>query len=171
MVRPGAGINLIIMDIPKMGNAPFVLDIATTVVAGSKFEIAIENRSGDHTRGLNGGQGMRPLYLTLRGAFTRRVFENLPKLQAIFRCGIGYDNIDVYATNDNHVPVVNNPDFCFEEVSNHAIVLLMACAKKRVRMKHLLKSDGWEASHRIMEPMGSIWGRLSASSATATSAI
>jgi D-3-phosphoglycerate dehydrogenase len=96
---------------------------------------------------------------TVRAAFTRRVFENLPKLQAVVRCGIGYDNIDVDAATDNHVLVVNIPDFCFEEVSNHAIVLLMACAKKLVRMNHLLKTAGWGASRQIMEPMGSLWGQ------------
>lgn len=97
--------------------------------------------------------------ITERAAFTRRIFENLPKLQAVVRCGIGYDNINVDAATDNHVLVVNIPDYCFEEVSNHAIVMLMACAKKLVRMNHLLKTAGWEASRQIMEPMGSIWGQ------------
>ena len=103
--------------------------------------------------------GEADVLFTVRAAFTRRVFENLPKLQAVIRCGIGYDNIDVDAATDNHVLVINIPDFCFEEVSNHALVLLLACAKKLVRMNHLLKSDGWGASRRIMEPMGSIWGQ------------
>ena len=80
----------------------------------------------------------------VRTAFTRRVFENLPKLRAVIRCGVGYDNVDVDAATDNKVLVVNVPDFCFEEVSNHAIVLLMACAKKLVRMNHLLKTAGWK---------------------------
>jgi D-3-phosphoglycerate dehydrogenase len=96
---------------------------------------------------------------TVRTVFTRRVFENLPKLLAVVRCGIGYDNIDVDAATDNHVLVVNIPDFCFEEVSNHAIVLLIACAKKLVRMNHLLKTAGWGASRRILAPMGSLWGQ------------
>jgi D-3-phosphoglycerate dehydrogenase len=96
---------------------------------------------------------------TVRAAFTRRVFENLPKLQAVVRCGVGYDNIDVDAATDNNVLVVNIPDFCFEEVSNHAILLLIACAKKLVRMNHLLKTAGWGASRQIMQPMGSIWGQ------------
>jgi len=95
----------------------------------------------------------------VRTAFTRRVFENLPKLRAVIRCGVGYDNVDVDAATDNQVLVVNIPDFCFEEVSNHAIVLLMACAKKLMRMNHLLKTAGWNAGRQILEPMGSIWGQ------------
>lgn len=96
---------------------------------------------------------------TVRAAFTRRVFENLPRLRAVVRCGVGYDNVDVDAATDNHVLVVNVPDFCFEEVSNHAIALLLACAKKMVRMHHLLKTAGWVASRQIMQPMGSVWGQ------------
>jgi LDH2 family malate/lactate/ureidoglycolate dehydrogenase len=43
----GAGINVISVAVPTRGDAPFVLDMATTVVAGSKFEIAL--RSGQAT--------------------------------------------------------------------------------------------------------------------------
>ena len=43
-VGRGAGINVISVAVPTRGSAPFVLDMATTVVAASKFEIAL--RSG-----------------------------------------------------------------------------------------------------------------------------
>jgi LDH2 family malate/lactate/ureidoglycolate dehydrogenase len=42
-VGRGAGINVISVAVPTQGNAPFVLDMATTVVAASKFEIALRN--------------------------------------------------------------------------------------------------------------------------------
>ncbi|MHB8908425.1 MAG: C-terminal binding protein [Syntrophales bacterium] len=95
----------------------------------------------------------------VRTQFTRRVFENLPKLRAVIRCGVGYDNVDVDAATDNNVLVINVPDFCFEEVSNHAIVLIMACAKKLVQLDHTLKTAGWKASRQLLDPMGSIWGQ------------
>jgi len=95
----------------------------------------------------------------VRTQFTRRVFENLPRLRAVIRCGVGYDNVDVDAATDNHVLVVNVPDFCFEEVSNHAIMLLMACAKKLVQLDHTLKTTSWKASRQLLDPMGSIWGQ------------
>jgi D-3-phosphoglycerate dehydrogenase len=95
----------------------------------------------------------------VRTAFTRRGFENLPRLRAVIRCGVGYDNVDVDAATDNRVLVVNIPDFCFEEVSNHAIVLLIACAKKLVQLDHTLKTAGWKASRQLLDPMGSIWGQ------------
>ena len=95
----------------------------------------------------------------VRTQFTRRVFENLPRLRAVIRCGVGYDNVDVEAATDNRVLVVNVPDFCFEEVSNHAIVLIIACAKKVVQLDHTVKTAGWKASRQLLDPMGSIWGQ------------
>jgi L-2-hydroxycarboxylate dehydrogenase (NAD+) len=41
-VGRGAGINVISVAVPTAGDAPFVLDMATTVVAGSKFETALK---------------------------------------------------------------------------------------------------------------------------------
>ncbi len=46
-VGRGAGINVISVAVPSGGNFPFVLDMATTVVAASKFEVAL--RSGQPT--------------------------------------------------------------------------------------------------------------------------
>jgi L-2-hydroxycarboxylate dehydrogenase (NAD+) len=46
-VGRGAGINVISVAVPTRGDVPFVLDMATTVVAASKFEVAL--RSGQET--------------------------------------------------------------------------------------------------------------------------
>lgn len=42
-VGRGAGINVISVAVPTRGDVPFVLDMATTVVAASKFEIALRS--------------------------------------------------------------------------------------------------------------------------------
>jgi L-2-hydroxycarboxylate dehydrogenase (NAD+) len=42
-VGRGAGINVLSVAVPTHGEVPFVLDMATTVVAASKFEIALRN--------------------------------------------------------------------------------------------------------------------------------
>ena len=97
--------------------------------------------------------------ITTTGArMTRRVLENLPRLLAVIRYGIGYDTIDVEAATDNHVLVVNVPDFCFEEVSNHALVLLLACARKIVYFNNLVKQGRWAEAKTAQAPMGSIYG-------------
>ena len=90
---------------------------------------------------------------------TRRVMEGLPKCQAIVRYGIGYDTVDVDAATDNNILVVNIPDFCWEEVSNHAITLLLACAKKLVIQNNALKQGSWGESARARAPMVQVHGQ------------
>ena len=71
--------------------------------------------------------------LTPGARFTRDVLGQLEHCRAIVRYGVGYDTIDVPAATDNNVVVVNIPDFCLPEVANHALALLLDCAKKITR--------------------------------------
>jgi len=100
--------------------------------------------------------------LTMTGKITRRVMEALPKCKVIARYGIGYDTVDVDAATDNGILVVNVPDFCWEEVSNHAIVLLLACAKKLVLLDKFTRQGGWTdwaKSRDLISPMVPIHGQ------------
>jgi D-3-phosphoglycerate dehydrogenase len=98
--------------------------------------------------------------LTIGAPMTRRVLENLPKCRVIVRYGIGYDTVDVDAATDNNILLVNIPDFCFEEVSNHAIALLLACAKKLVQLNDLVKAGRWREAKQAQSPMGSVYGQV-----------
>ena len=97
--------------------------------------------------------------ITWGAQITRRVMEALPKCKVIVRYGVGFDTIDVDAATDNDILVVNVPDFCWEEVSNHAITLLLACAKKLALLNDLTKQGLWAESKRAQAPMGSIYGQ------------
>jgi len=99
--------------------------------------------------------------LTGGAQMTRRVLESLPKCKVIVRYGVGYDTIDVDAATDNGVIVVNNPAFqwCIEEVSNQAITLLLACAKKLAFLNDGTKQGRWAECKRAQAPMVSIHGQ------------
>ena len=84
--------------------------------------------------------------LTIFARITRRVLESLPRLKVIVSYGIGYDTIDVDAATDNGVLVVNIPDFCLEEVSDHAIALMLACSRQIVRLNDGAKHGYWNES-------------------------
>ena len=90
---------------------------------------------------------------------TRRVMEASPKCKIIVRYGIGFDTIDVNAATDNGILVVNIPHFCLEEVGNHAIALLLACAKKLVLLNNYIKKGRWAEVRGVLAPMGSIYGQ------------
>ncbi|MFC2015045.1 C-terminal binding protein [Chloroflexota bacterium] len=97
--------------------------------------------------------------LTDTAQMTRRVLESSPKLKVVVCYGIGYDNIDVDAATDNGILVVNVPDYCFEEVSNHAMTLLLACAKKLVLLNDYTRQGRWIESARVLAPMGAVYGQ------------
>ncbi|MBI4296221.1 MAG: C-terminal binding protein, partial [Chloroflexi bacterium] len=93
--------------------------------------------------------------------FTRRVLESLPKCRAIITYSVGFDGVDVDAATECGIVVVNNPAvaWCVEEVSNHTIALLLACAKKLTILNDLVKQGRWGESRRVMAPMPSVWGQ------------
>lgn len=98
--------------------------------------------------------------MTDAAKMTRQVINSLVKCKLIVSYGIGYDHIDVDAATDNDIIVVNIPDFCIEEVSNHTIALLLTCAKKLVFMNNSTKSGHWNECKQAQAPMGSIYGQI-----------
>jgi D-3-phosphoglycerate dehydrogenase len=90
--------------------------------------------------------------------FNRRVIEALPKCQMVITYSVGYDGIDIEAATDNGLIVCNNPaaEWCVEEVSNQAIALLLACAKKLVIQDTLVKQGKWREAKQALPPMGGI---------------
>ncbi len=72
---------------------------------------------------------------------TRRIIASWKKNQVIARYGIGVDTVDLQAATDHGVFVTNVPDFCYDEVSDTAMSLILAVTRKVVRM-HSLVSRG-----------------------------
>jgi D-3-phosphoglycerate dehydrogenase len=70
---------------------------------------------------------------------TRKVIESLPNLKVICRYGIGYDTIDINAATDNQVYVANVPDYCINEVADHALTLILTSSRKILQMNRQLK--------------------------------
>jgi len=92
---------------------------------------------------------------------TRTIMETAPKCIAVLFQTVGYDAIDLKAATDNNILVVNNPSFewCIEEVSNHALTLLLALAKKVKILDKLVSQGRWSEAKKVQSPMGSIYGQ------------
>jgi D-3-phosphoglycerate dehydrogenase len=61
---------------------------------------------------------------------TPRVVQSWKRCRLVIRHGIGYDNVDVPALTQAGIPLVNIPDYCVEEVAEHAIALVLNAARK-----------------------------------------
>ncbi len=69
---------------------------------------------------------------------TPGLIAKLKHCRLIIRHGIGYDNVDVAACTRHGIPFAYQPDYCKEDVAEHAIALLFACARKVVRSRRTL---------------------------------
>lgn len=58
------------------------------------------------------------------------VIAGLKNCKAIGRFGIGTDNIDIMAATKKGITVCYAPVYCLDEVSDHAMALLLACVRK-----------------------------------------
>ena len=61
--------------------------------------------------------------------FDAPLIAGMRRCRVISRYGIGYDNIDVAAATGAGIWVARVPDYGWEDVSDHAIALLLACAR------------------------------------------
>jgi len=60
----------------------------------------------------------------------RDLLRQLTRCKAIGRFGLGVDNIDIAAAAELGITVTYVPDYCMHEVSDHAMALLLALARK-----------------------------------------
>jgi D-3-phosphoglycerate dehydrogenase len=66
-----------------------------------------------------------------------------PRCLLVSRYGIGLDNIPVDHATELGILVTNVPDFCLEEVSDHAMALVLACARRVVMFARETRSGVW----------------------------
>ena len=71
-------------------------------------------------------------------------------LRIVARLGVGLDNIAVGEATRRGIWVTNVPDYCIEEVSDHAVGMLLAWARGLVQFDREVKAGHWEpASARL----------------------
>jgi D-3-phosphoglycerate dehydrogenase len=71
-------------------------------------------------------------------------FAQAPRLRCVVRAGVGYNNIDAAAATRHGVIVCNVPDYGTEEVADHAIMFLLALARRLVQSHEAIRSGTWD---------------------------
>ena len=74
---------------------------------------------------------------------TERVFSRLDNLKLVVRYGVGVDNIDVEAASRHGIRVCNVPDYGVQEVSAHALALMMALTRKLFVLDRSVRRGEW----------------------------
>lgn len=75
---------------------------------------------------------------------TAAVLEAAERCVAVVRYGVGLDNIDVARATDLGMVVANVPDYCVEDVSDHTLALVLACARRVVRQSAATRTGQWD---------------------------
>ena len=81
--------------------------------------------------------------LTLDEPFTARVVDALERCRVISRFGIGVDRVDVEAATRKGIVVANVPDACVDEVSDHALALLLASSRRVRALDRAVRAGVW----------------------------
>jgi D-3-phosphoglycerate dehydrogenase len=127
----------------------------------AKYGIELVEVADSDKAGLAAGLKEADLMLYGGVPITSAFMDAATKCQAILAQTVGYDPIDVKAASAHNILVVNNPSFewCVEEVSNHAMTLLLACAKHLRILDILVRQGNWAEAKKAQKPMGSIYGQ------------
>lgn len=83
--------------------------------------------------------------MTCFASVTPAVVRASSQLKVIARYGIGVDNIAVDVATGRDVVVTNVPDYCVEEVAEHALALLFACARRLALYDRAVRGENWNS--------------------------
>jgi D-3-phosphoglycerate dehydrogenase len=89
---------------------------------------------------------------------TRRIIEALEKCRIISRYGVGLDMVDLEAATECGIPVAYVPDYCVDEVSDHAMALLLALYRKLLILDPFARQGGGDA-RPLVKPIFGLRGQ------------
>jgi D-3-phosphoglycerate dehydrogenase len=107
--------------------------LAEVELAPSKDEATLREIAADADALLN-------CYAQLQGDLIR----SLRRCRVIARYGIGVDTVDVAAASTAGIMVTNVPDYCIDEVSDHALALMLALVRGLVRAVPATRAGTWD---------------------------
>jgi D-3-phosphoglycerate dehydrogenase len=119
---------------------------AALAEVGCELELAPDDDLAAHAAGVD---GLLVCFAQVDGS----VIDAAADCKIIARYGIGVDNVDIEAATRNGIQVTNVPDYCLDEVADHAMALLLAAARGVVGAARGVREGDWsvpqENIHRI----------------------
>lgn len=117
--------------------------------------ISVRARTPDAV--IEAARGADAILVDARTPITADVLTALDSLRVVGRLGIGVDNIDVPAAAAADTVVVHSPGYCVDEVSTHAVGLLLACVRHITAYDRSVRRGGWDRT--IERPPTRLAGR------------
>jgi D-3-phosphoglycerate dehydrogenase len=104
------------------------LDPARELLAsiGAEIQLAAEPTPDAIMKLAKDADGVLVTYAKITGDMIRQ----MTKCRVISRFGIGVDNVDIPVATEKGIVVTKVPDYCIDEVSDHAMALLLSAVRK-----------------------------------------
>ncbi len=122
-------------------------DIEHRILAPLDADVVIDPCHGDPAR-IKIASAEADAVLVRDSPIDREAIACVRRCRIIARYGIGVDNVDLAAAQERRIYVANVPDYGAEEVSDHALALLMSVARRTVTRDAAVRSGAWNVSRR-----------------------
>ncbi|MEE9322169.1 MAG: C-terminal binding protein [Granulosicoccus sp.] len=76
---------------------------------------------------------------------TRTAIEGLASGSTAIRYGVGYNNFDLDALNDNGIRAAYVPDYCTDEVADHTAATVLCFMRKLLTLDASVRAGQWDA--------------------------
>ncbi len=70
--------------------------------------------------------------------------DRLPALRVVATCSVGFDHVDVEEAERRGIWVCSVPDYCIEEVADHALALVLTLLRGVVVLDREVRAGGWD---------------------------
>lgn len=119
--------------------------------------VRLESIDMDDAEAFNRAAPRADAVLHSRGVLNAGRIGVLARCRIIAHYGTGVDRVDVAAATDRGIWVTNGPRYAIDEVSSHAIALLLAAARKIVAADRAVRAGAWHIKPIV--PLHRIAGR------------
>jgi D-3-phosphoglycerate dehydrogenase len=116
--------------------------IERSILAAIDAELTVAPQQDEET--LSGLATDVDAILTCWAPTTAKVIAAAKRCRIVSRLGIGLDNIDVAYCTEQGIPVTNVPDYCMQEVAEHALGLIFALGRNIGFFHHEAKQGRYD---------------------------
>ena len=93
---------------------------------------------------------------------TAEAIKGLKNCKVINRYGVGYNNVDVDAATNAGIQLTFVPDYCMEDVSDHALAMLLTCLRQLPMRDRKVRAGEWNIKGTSFRLVGHTLGVIGA---------
>jgi len=108
--------------------------------AGYDFKVLESHDDETILRECRDADGVMVSYVEM----TEKLINSLEKCKILVRCGMGINNIDIPAATKKGIMVANVDKYCLDEVSDHAMALMLTLLRKTAYLSRQLREGIWD---------------------------